>query len=643
MYRKESDQTMAIGPEQLDLKKLAQIFILDGDLESKITVELVKKILESFTFEDWDNIRHNIQDYSDEKRELRDLIKKCEIFLGAMSYTIAPRRGQFLTAFYSKLKEAISIAKNVLQTQPDDPEGRIITAGATDSLRQIFMSVAFRCIEDDYLSQDSWYSNEDYYGSLNWIPYKKLRFEPNLGLDLYVSLQDLPFGGAGYRVNGLYVEYLGEDEEGKPQQKHAIITRENTITIKEKDINREVRLCDLGGEMEDVEIIDGAIFLEAGLLIISEGYKVDFGPIVASYLKRPINVVPVEFECGGEKMRVEKSFKDILEKTNLIIKNQDKGIYEVSSPGSYLLNLVHGEEKIAEVEILEYNKGKFHLSALGNYEFAANDGNITGQPLYIDNVRKIVSGAKREEVKELLYASNGLEIHVVDGYVQVVGEKDVKDYILIEDLLLVDQNAIEVGEKYFSKYRPAESGKQWIPTVLLGQYYISPEPIDSDLRLYKENPEIKQVVGILDEESKVLYTRMPELLEPELFIENEYLDLVHPEKQYQLEVVELAYYNGHLFCDPIIFEGTKGQKRYNSLVEYIKYMDIFKDIDLNNYRLIIESKFNPIYVNTHRTNSYYWQGDARDIVYLPDTKEECLVYLGISGFKSNPASEPKDE
>ena len=66
MYRKESDQTMAIGPEQLDLKKLAQIFILDGDLESKITVELVKKILESFTFEDWDNIRHNIQDYSDE-------------------------------------------------------------------------------------------------------------------------------------------------------------------------------------------------------------------------------------------------------------------------------------------------------------------------------------------------------------------------------------------------------------------------------------------------------------------------------------------------------------------------------------------------------------------------------------------------
>ena len=630
MYRKESDQTMAIGPEQLDLKKLAQIFILDGDLESKITVELVKKILESFTFEDWDNIRHNIQDYSDEKRELRDLIKKCEIFLGAMSYTIAPRRGQFLTAFYSKLKEAISIAKNVLQTQPDDPEGRIITAGATDSLRQIFMSVAFRCIEDDYLSKDDlWYSNEDYYGSLEWIPFKKLRFEPNSGLDLYVSLHDLPFGNTGYHVHGLYVEYL----EGN-QQKHAIITRENTINVN----GQEIRLCDLGGELEDVEIIDGAIFLEAGLLIISEGYKVDFGPIVSSYLKRPINVVPAEFECGGEKMRIEKGFKDILTKTNLITDNLDKNIVEVTSSGSYLLNLSFGD-KIAEVEIIDYNKGKFHLTALGNYDFAANDGNISGKPLYVDNVKRIVSGATREEVAELLHTSNGISIHTVDGFVVLEGEKDSVDYILVDDLLLVEQNAIEVGQKYFSKYRSAESEKQWIPTALVGQYFISPEPIDSDLRLYKENPEIKQVVGILDEESKVLYTRMPELLEPELFVENEYLDLIHPEKQYQLEVVELGYYNGHLFCDPVVFEGSKGQKRYDSLINYIKHMEIFKDINLEEYRLIIESKFNPIYVNTHRTNSYYWQGDARDIVYLPDTKEDCLVYLGISGFKSNPDNE----
>lgn len=38
MYRKESDQTMAIGPEQLDLKKLAQIFILDSKSPSKIKI-----------------------------------------------------------------------------------------------------------------------------------------------------------------------------------------------------------------------------------------------------------------------------------------------------------------------------------------------------------------------------------------------------------------------------------------------------------------------------------------------------------------------------------------------------------------------------------------------------------------------------
>ena len=655
MYRKESDQTMAIGPEQLDLKRLAKIFILNGDLESKLTKELLREILETFTPSDWDNIRHNIQNYTGNRRNLVNLIRNCEIFLGAMNYSVAPSRGQFLTSHFYRLKEAINIAKSVVQSQMDDSD--IVTA-TIDSLKQIFMSIAFSCIEDEYLTDTTWYSSEDYYGNLEWIPFKELTTD--YGINIYVSLYDKPSDKFGIHIKGLYVEYMEEHEEKgqiEYQHKHAIITRQNAVKF--DGIPDPIQLSELGKEMSDVEIIDGTVFLEAGLLIIAEGYSVDFGPIVSSYLKRPINVVPVKFECGGEKMYAETSFRDLLIKVGLVttVTDEDNTVrFEVTDTGATLLNLAYGNV-IAAVETITYDTNKYHLTAFGNSEAILGE---TIPSIYVDNTNLLVSVEKDiadADLLKLLYASNELEISIEKGKViigkTIDGTRKSYDYTLVKEMLLVEQYGINLGDKYFSKYRHQKDYKQWIPTALIGNYYISPEPIDSDLRLYKENPKITQVVGILDPETKILYTRIPEILDPDKDIHGKYTGLVrskeeeeYPSNQYQLKAMELGYYNGHLFCDPeAIFSGEDGIARYKSLIKYIGHMDAFKDKDLpetvegeeGDYHLIIKSKFNPIYINTHETNTYYWQGDARDIIYLPDSKDECLTYLSISGFKSNPS------
>ena len=702
MYRKESDQTMAIGPEQLDLKKLAKFFILDGDLESKITKEMIKAILETFEPDDWMYIKPNFDEVSTAKANLRDLIRQCEIFLGAMSYSVNRGRGQFLTSTYVKLKEAVRVAKDIYKLEGDE-----LAVIATDSLRQIFVSVAYELIKDDDIEAEKWFSNNDYYGRLDWVPYKKFIFDRNSDSCLFVYPKELVEEGiqlpwekealiVPYSIDGIYVEYMDGNEP-----KHAIITRTNTITLNNGDVKP---LDQLGGELEDVIIIDGSLSLAMGLLFIDMGYvynsNVDFGSVLSAYLGRPVNVVPVKFGCDCSEVVAEAYVVRLLEEAELFKYNEVSEKYEVTDKGVEVLKLQKDELVVTTISPIP-DKDILHVTG-----YTIN----SDERIYIDNSHRLISGVSDINADHIrLFMSNRFKflkdendklILTPAGNSKVIQVKNVKngEFAVVDTELLVDRNAIFTDGKYISKYRhfyvPTEGSveREWIPAVIVGDYYVSPEPIDPQLRLYKENSEFKQVIGIIDEAQNILYTRMSEFVEmvpakraldvaekalkeandilaearknkkaTQEMVDNikaaekeravkfgEYAKFAdkHPltntRGQYQLRPEELGYYNGQLFCEKAMFEGDN-HKFYISLIEYIKHMEAFKEldgdfVDLSKNKIIVDSKFNPIYINTHKTGSFYWEGDAADIVHLPDTKDECLTYLNIAGFKSKPSS-----
>ena len=181
-------------------------------------------------------------------------------------------------------------------------------------------------------------------------------------------------------------------------------------------------------------------------------------------------------------------------------------------------------------------------------------------------------------------------------------------------------------KRYISKYHPVDKSLSWIPAVMIeNKYYISPEPIDSELRLYKDNPNVIQIVGIVDK--GVLYSREN--------IPTKYPDLIRQTGLYRLRHVDAGYYDGFIF--------SGNQVNAEALSDYLQYLDVFKVDPITNLPGgdngelgWVKSEFIEITVNGVATGDYYWQGQASDIVRLPDTRDECKTYLNVIAFKSLP-------
>ena len=100
---------MAIGPEQLDIRKLAKLFLLKGDLANALDKEILKEVLRSFDTSDWDGIRENIGETAF-KRDLREAINYCNKRLDEIDKKIGTVNNTYPRYAFDVLEKAIAIA-----------------------------------------------------------------------------------------------------------------------------------------------------------------------------------------------------------------------------------------------------------------------------------------------------------------------------------------------------------------------------------------------------------------------------------------------------------------------------------------------------------------------------------------------------
>ena len=260
----------------------------------------------------------------------------------------------------------------------------------------------------------------------------------------------------------------------------------------------------------------------------------------------------------------------------------------------------------------------------------------------------IVNSAPKTLSATEIESNKYADVNIVDLKVQVTSGDtktiNIFDVDLSTDVLLVDQqadtiNKYKYGEYdeegrpvldkvvYLSKYRPVNKEYEWIPAVMIGKYYISPEPINSELRLYKDNPDIVQIVGVVY--NNKIYSRhsIPRVLT------NINPDPTLPDLnqgQYRLTAIDCGYYDGHLFSGNI--------EHKNELAPYLNHMAVIKNGGGNNgYLGHVQSECPQMVVNNVQTGDYFWGGSEDDLSLLPNTRAELKTYLNAVAYQTIPS------
>lgn len=660
---------MAISPEQLDIRKLAKLFLLKSEIGKVLTVEDLKKVLEMFTENDWDNIRDNISPSSDEKKALREVIENCKQFLKNNENNTGNNEGNYPLESYQVLEQSVSIAAAIARSTYDGngdegTEGRKILKEAKEALlnakeRVVESIITEVGVELTVNGELRWYSPNKYYGVGKWFPIKKIlaNTESGSSVPYYVSLTPVPRKPDGGAISGLpnldnYIRglYL-KDSSGE-----YIITRQTTVGSG----NAKKAIKNLGGAFDNITIIDGAIINfgesadDTGCLIDDYGMEsimycsdedVRFAALASSYLGRVVNPAPCVFFANGEGMRYDVEydtmFRNIIKSTN-VLHDKAKAILHIISPSS-----------TSNFKEIQSASGNVSLSLT---TLTALPKMSDGRTILVDNVNKVITGIgvatastieliRPENSSSIVFGPSGCKSSlktITEGSKIVAAELTITSadksktvtYYVNTNTFLVDQTADSVGEYYISKYPAYRKDKKWIPAVLLGgKYYISPEPINSELRLYKGNKEIIQIVGILDESQKTLFSRQD--------ITRLYPELIQRTGIYRLTHVDLGYYNGYIFSS-----SNKHQAKLNN---YLKYLPVFSDGILrgqstgnsnlpNDIALgFVKSTFKQLSVNGEVSGDYYLECSEADLTRIPNTRSECKTYLNIVAYKSLPS------
>ena len=598
---------MAIGVEQLDIKNIAKIFLLKDQLGSEIASEdfksYIKSALESFTEEDWDEIRENIFPSSDEKKALRSTIDEVKALLSESQVGIRP--GQYTEYSVNVLSSAVISAESAIRNQKDesveDRQLMLMTRALLLNAKDRFLKSVIT--EDGYLINDVWYGSKNLLGSngkikdgnpvkYDWIPVKIINDT------YYVSLEPIHDEYFG-KANLTYIRGLWMIADGK----EIIITRDKFP-------------ASLG-----IEIIEGVIYNN---YLYAADEDLVYAPLISSYLEKPINIAPCRFngstdnigESTSAYLQYTANFTDLF--TNISIEDAQL-IFKVIPEGIRVSTL--------------YSSSRSYVSA------KLNSG------LYVDNNNNVITGVGTftpslgEEIKNRLCFADGsdvlIDVEIADGSI----EEDVKvsniiisvqsentytthTFTLCEDLVLIDNDADTIKGKYYSKYHPVNKDLEWIPTYIIdNKYYISPEPIDENNIVYKANENLIHIVGILDEERGIIYTRYN--------LEGHELTL--NTGKYRLKAVNGGYYNGYWFGANI---GDASQ-----LSNYIKYMPIFKDKEFGDGCKVgfVKSEFKLYQPNSNVSsveNEYFWQGSEHDVIKLPDKRSLCKFYLDVIAIRA---------
>ena len=345
----------------------------------------------------------------------------------------------------------------------------------------------------------------------------------------------------------------------------------------------------------------------------------EYAPFVAAYLQKPINIAPCRF--------------------NGSLLNEDTLAYLQYTTAFTALFANISENDARNI---------FHVSTLKSSTLYSTSRSlataIPGSGIYVDNVNKIITGVgeltatKGEEVAtELLCISDGattkidISTELIDGEtkvssiiisIQSENKISTSTFLLGEDLVIHDINQDIIDNKCYSKNHPVNKSLTWIPTYVIdNKYYVSPERIDENNIVYGSNKNLIHIVGILDEERGIIYTRQ-DLSEHEL---------TSPTGKYRLKAVNAGYYNGYLFG------GNIGDATI--LSEYIKYMDIFKKQNFGEACAVgfVQSEFK-LYTSANEAEmveeEYFWEGAEEDVIKLPDTRTDCKFYLNIIAIKA---------
>ena len=597
---------MAIGVEQLDIKNIAKIFLLKDQLGSEIASEnfksYIKSALESFTEEDWDEIRENIFPSSDEKKSLRAAIEEVKALLDKSEAGIRP--GQYTEYSMNVLSSAIKNAESVIRNQKDETveekEMMLMARALLMNAKERFLKSAIT--EDGYLIDNVWYGSKNLLGSngmvqdhkpvkYKWVPTKIVNDS------YYVSLEPIPadyFGSASLT----YIRGLWMIAEGK----EIVITRDKFPAT-------------LG-----IEVVEGVIF--NGYMYAADEDLV-YAPLVSSFLGEPINIAPCRFNGSTNNIGDSSAYLQYtLSFESLFTNISDREAQEI-------FKVISGGLKSSDLASLSrtYASAKPH----------------TG--IYVDNNNNVITGVGEftaelgEELKEKLCFADGsnvlVDIEIEDNSISedpkvkdiIISVRSKNDYYtstfkLCEDLVLVDEHADTINGKYYSKYHPVDKRLTWVPTHIIdNKYYVSPEPIDENNVVYKSNENLIHIVGILDEQSGIIYTRY-NLEGHELTINT---------GKYRLKAINGGYYNGYWFGSNI---GEASQ-----LAEYIKYMDIFKTQQFGDGCAVgfVQSEFVEYKASNNATNiekEFVWQGYEKDVIKLPDKRSLCKFYLDVIAIRA---------
>lgn len=616
---------MAISPEQLDIKKLAKLFLLKSDLEANLNKEMIRAILEAFSAEDWDDIRDNIFETSPEKMKLRQTIRECNEFLDLIRPTTSNVNieGKYPNYAGEILEAAIAIASAIARETYDGSEisgleGRKELAETNAALIHLKQRVYSACNLRHGASSNSsngttWYGYRRVYkDNVKWQPAKRLYgFDDKTGdrKAIWISIEDIPADiTKGAFIRGLYLR----DET---TQREYLITRQ---TVVDKQL-----ISSLGGDFKNVTIIDGTIINDT---LLCSYQDIELASLISSYFGRPVNAIPVHFNAMQSGMIYEEGFAAALK---TVLGSEDLG----ALPQPILSHLnINKANTVTQTSVI--NENHCALTAVSR--------RADGSKILVDNKHHVITGAGvfTNELKErlrpgaanaILAMSNGAVIKdiredrekgVILVNIESANGKHSAEYMITSELVLIDQQAEEVNGKYYSKYHPVDKSKDWVPSVLIDDFYISTEPVSSSYRLYKDNANIKHVVGVVIEENGTIYTRHN--------AEDLYSLITDSTNEQRFKHAEVAYYNGHIFAK---------EDKTAEMNDYLKYLSVFKTGDVRQLSFV-QSAFKPITVNvdgqTIATGEQYWEGKASDYALLPNTRELCKKYLNISAYKTLP-------
>ena len=678
---------MAIGPEQLDIRKLAKLFLLKGDLANALDKEILKEVLRSFDTSDWDGIRENIGETAF-KRDLREAINYCNKRLDEIDKKIGTVNNTYPRYAFDVLEKAIAIAIKI----SSDPylyanlkEGELETylRDTGESLRELAQRVFL--MENERLDFDSTIIGSKPEENIclsykpvsspvyKWQPAKKLvaKTLDGVRLDVIVSPQELP-ASFNENIEHEYIHVDGIYLKDAETNRRVIITRQETYSANSGDL---LSLLDFG----DVEIIPGNIIND--MLIIESSVTVcghenaELAAVASSYLGRPINPIPVSFGAGGNNISYDGEFEGLL-KYALGIEGKNFSTLK----GSPLMKKLGLEIDTAK-GINPFKKSDAVVR--GDRRVLSAKVEINGKHILVDNRNKVITGVGSADLNQILVCNTNAEIELpitseMSGVVTVdliggenkEGIRKTDTYIVIPEQVLVDQqeDLDDINGKVYSLYPSAHSTHYyWVPAALVRNVFISLEPpVDGEYKLYSENDSMIHVAGFiigdrlftrynrreLEELGIVKYNIEKELenIKPiEGETSEEYdrqkaaLELENLSRPYEYK--ELAYYNGHIFASEEVINENNG-KTLQEVKEYLKHLQIFKKERASLEKAVVVSEFIPVTVKRDddtvvETGSYYWLGYEEDIINLPNTIEENKRYLNIVAFKTKPRQKTK--